>query len=148
MKKAILILILCVSFIFLSGCLNSNNELNHDELNHDTLKRLLRSNGFSNVDTREGGYNILTVRPRVINASGELLVVYEFDSNEEMRSDASLVDRDGARIERPAGGWINMTWNGTARWFKGGRIIVIYTGHNEEIINFLMDNLELFAGEF
>jgi len=70
------------------------------------------------------------------------LWIYEFDSNEQMESNSALVSSDGYNI-----GGRNYSYIGRPRFFKRDRIIVVYQGENEQIINFLRDTLgEKFAG--
>jgi len=70
------------------------------------------------------------------------IVVFEYDSNEAMEADASLVAADGGSI-----GTTIIVWESTPHFFKAGRIIVLYIGDDAEMLSQLQSLLgSQFAG--
>ena len=67
-----------------------------------------------------------------VNVDGEGVQVFEYDSAESMESDAVLVDASGSSI-----GTSMVTWIATPHFYKKGRILVLYIGDNEEILQVL-----------
>ena len=97
-------------------------------------------------------YGHLSVNPRGISIGDDYLTIYEYDSGMAMETDAGFVGRGGSSIERPYSGEgadqvvTQITWASSPHWFKRDLLIVLYVGENEQIINFLAENLALFAG--
>ena len=149
MKKTILILCLCLAAVFLSGCIGSTDDvrLGTDEtLNYTVFLELLNANGFSFEET--GEYRgFLSVPQRVILIGDEQLTIYEFGSHEAMERNAGFVGKSGFSIDnRDTGKAVEISWIGPPHWFKKDLIIVNYVGENRQIIDFLSENLDLFAG--
>ena len=70
------------------------------------------------------------------------ILVFEYESNEAMEADASLVTLDGSSI-----GATMLTWVSTPHFFKAGRIIVLYIGDDAEMLSQLQSLLDAqFAG--
>ncbi len=70
------------------------------------------------------------------------ILVFEYDSNEDMEADASLVSSDGGSV-----GTTMLFWVSTPHFFKAGRIIVLYVGDDAETLTQLQSLLGVqFAG--
>jgi hypothetical protein len=149
MKTAALLIVLCMAAVFLSGCIGSTDDptFGTDEtLNYAAFLELLEVNGFSFEEAGEYS-GFLSVPQRVISIGDELLVIYEFTSHEAMERNASFVGASGFSIDnRDIGQIVEISWVSDPYWFKKDLIIVNYVGENKQIINFLAETLDLFAG--
>lgn len=119
-------------------------------LNYEIFLSLLEVNGFSFEEAGET-YGLLSVTPRVLSLGDEFLTIYEYDSKEAMELDSSLVRRGGSLIEQAPNeeGYsvsTNVSWASYPHWFRKDLLIVLYVGEDDGIINFLMENLNFFAG--
>jgi len=107
---------------------------------------LLRINGFVYNEIIEGTNSlegILSVDAKLIILGDDIITVYEYNSNEEMETNAGYIGSDGSSISRPDYDDDDLTltmmisWRSIPHWFKSDLVIVNYVGENEEIINFL-----------
>ena len=142
MKKISLTLFILLVVLLFVSCSGEN------KLDYATFLTLLTENDFdyNEDDGRTAAGDFLSVASNVIQIDDESLSVFEYASNRLMESDAKRIDPSGFSITFPDRG-INTSWASTPYFFKKDRIIILYVGTNERIINFLKDNLgEPFAG--
>ena len=78
-----------------------------------------------------------SVDAQVLNAHGEDIQVFEYDSREDALTD---VDESGLT---PEGQFetIMVTWMGTPHFYQTGSLIVLYVGDNSDIVTLLEDLL-------
>jgi len=87
-----------------------------------------------------------TVPGRSVTVSGNNISVYEFENAEAMEAEASCVTPSGSGIDYEDRS-VRITWIVPPRFYKEGRIIVIYTGDDHQTISLLEDLLgKPFAG--
>ena len=114
------------------------------------LLSLLEANGFITEDVGETPVenSFLSVGSRHFRiGDNELtgLTIYEFDSNEAAKADAAFIGISGSSISHPDFA-VEISFTYTPHWFIRDFIIVLYVGEDAEIISFLEEHLELFAG--
>lgn len=74
--------------------------------------------------------------------NGADVQVFEYENEEAMESEASQVAPDGGSI-----GTTMVTWVETPHFYKAGRIIVLYVGSDESVLDLLEQVLgQQFAG--
>jgi len=120
-----------------------------EELNYTTFLELLEVNGISFVETEREEWDVgfLSVLPRRIYVDGEQITIYEFPSNRAMETAAGFVNRSGFGIDNlNTGHSVRISWVSNPYWFKRDFIIVNYVGTNRQIIRFLREALQQFAG--
>ena len=79
---------------------------------------------------------------QIIKVNGADVQVFEYESAEAIESEASQVAPDGGSI-----GTSMVTWMDTPHFYKAGRIIVLYVGSDETIIDVLENAIgSQFAG--
>ena len=143
MKKAILLIVLCMAAVFLSGCIGSTDDAEAagtDEiLNYATFLELLEANGFS-FEEKPVEFGLR----RFVLIGDEQLTILDFWSNEAMEEHVNRIGLDGFSFGCPEN--LMISWVGPPHWFKRDLIIVHYVGENKQIIDFLTKNLDLFAG--
>ena len=137
--------------LMFASCDDNSNMLTNttEELNYTTFLELLEANGISFVETEgeEWDAGFLSVFPRHIYVDGEQITIYEFPSNHAMETDARFVNINGFGIDNPNTGYIvRINWASNPYWFKRDLIIVNYVGTNRQIIGFLRETLQQFAG--
>lgn len=83
-----------------------------------------------------------SVAGRIINLDGEALQVFEYATPSAADADAGRVSADGTTI-----GTSKPTWIATPHFFKSGKLIVLYVGGNQSIVDLLRTTLgNQFAG--
>ena len=84
-----------------------------------------------------------SVAGKVMNRNGELIVVYEYNSETASAADAAKVSTDGRSVDGNA-----LAWNGPVHFFRHGRVTVVYVGTNADLLATLRaDAGDQFAGE-
>ena len=79
---------------------------------------------------------------RVININGESVQVFGYATKAAAEADASRVTADGTTI-----GTSKPTWIATPHFFRSGKLIVLYLGSNQDIVDLLQTTLgNQFAG--
>ena len=79
---------------------------------------------------------------RIFTVNGEALQVFEYATPSAVDVDASRVSADGTTI-----GTSKPTWMATPHFFKSGKLIVLYVGGNQTIVDLLRKTLgNQFAG--
>lgn len=153
MKKVIVgISIICIAS-FLIGCSkgdlsvsNKNNTamesnlVNSDAITSEEVARDITSQGFIEYIEKQGGkidssdqgdMKILNGKLTVLNINGNDIGVYEYKDNQEMEEDAKTI-KGGGVIGNAIYEWVE-----PPLFFKGGNIIVLYVGNNEENIEII-----------
>ncbi|MBA2702435.1 MAG: hypothetical protein H0U60_01100 [Blastocatellia bacterium] len=69
---------------------------------------------------------------RVTNINGESVQVFEYATNSAAEADARRVSADGTTI-----GTSKPTWMAPPHFFRSGKLIVLYVGANQTIVNLL-----------
>ncbi len=83
-----------------------------------------------------------SVASRIININGEALQVFEYATPSAADAEATRVSADGTTI-----GTSKPTWMATPHFFKSGKLIVLYVGGNQAIVDLLRTTLgNQFAG--
>ena len=103
----------------------------------------LRGRGATVAVTREKvSQPFFSVPGRIININGEALQVFEYRKPSAASADARRVSSDGTTI-----GISKPTWMATPHFFKSGKLIVLYLGGNQTILDLLRTVLgSQFAG--
>lgn len=79
---------------------------------------------------------------RVIENNGELIAVFEYGNDEEAEADQAKVGGDGQSVDGNA-----VSWAGPVHFFRHGRVIVVYVGSDENLLEKLRaDAGDQFAG--
>jgi hypothetical protein len=119
-------------------------------LNFTKFLRLLGASGFEFEAPEREPWHVnsdLSVLSRVVFIGDEILTVYEYDSIAAMERDSDFISPCGTSINRePNKPGIEISWDTSPLWVKADFLIVLYVGEDDNIINFLMDNFEHFAG--
>lgn len=107
------------------------------------LAQKLRAHGPTVVLTKEKiSQPFFSVRGRIIKIDGEALQVFEYATPSAADADASRVSADGTTI-----GTSKPAWMATPHFFKSGKLIVLYIGGNQTIVDILRTALgNQFAG--
>jgi hypothetical protein len=87
--------------------------------------------------------DFFSVEGQIIRVNGMDVQVFEYESAEAMANEASQVAPDGGSIGTSMVNWID-----TPHFFKAGRIIVLYLGSDQTVLNLLEKVLgPQFAGQ-
>jgi len=76
--------------------------------------------------------DFFTPEGAIIKVNGEDLQVFEYETAEAMEDEASQVAPDGGSV-----GTSMMTWMDAPHFYKAGRIIVLYVGSDQAILDLL-----------
>lgn len=97
------------------------------------LTEKLRTHGGTVILTKEKvSQPFFSVAGRIININGEALQVFDYPTPSAANADASQVSADGTTI-----GTSKPTWMATPHFFKSGKLIVLYIGGNQTIVDLL-----------
>ena len=107
------------------------------------LAEKLRSQGGTVTVTKEKvSQPFFSPAGRVININGDALQVFEYATASAVHADARKVSGDGTTI-----GTSKPSWMATPHFFKSGKLIVLYVGGNQTIVELLQKTLgNQFAG--
>lgn len=102
-----------------------------------------RAHGVTVVLTKEKvSQPFFATGGRVININGEALQVFEYATPARANTDAKQVSADGTTI-----GTSKPTWIASPHFFKSGKLIVLYIGENQTVLDVLRTTLgNQFAG--
>lgn len=79
---------------------------------------------------------------QIVRVNGADVQVFEYETAKALEADASQVSDDGGSI-----GTSMVTWVSTPHFYKAGRILVLYLGDDQTILDLLEGNLSpQFAG--
>jgi len=152
-RKILLVFCLSVTIILLSNCRGSFVRT-EETMNLNTFLELTEENEFSFIADKAKFDGLLNGQLHTVYIGSSRLNIYEYDSHEAMLIDSSLVGENGSSISSIADPSLDdssfkityFSWASPPHWFKRDLIIVLYVGTNNQIINFLHENFELFAG--
>lgn len=83
-----------------------------------------------------------TATGQILKVNNKDLQVFEYESAKAMETEAAQVAPDGGSV-----GTSMMVWVEAPHFFKSGRVLVLYVGEEQEVIDLLSDALgEQFAG--
>ena len=83
------------------------------------------------------------VTGQIIQVNGEDIQVFEFADEATVESATSQISPDGSST-----GTTMITWIAPPHFYRAGKVVVLYVGDNEEVINLLVSILEpQFAGQ-
>jgi hypothetical protein len=84
----------------------------------------------------------LYIKGKTISANGESLQVFEYADERDAEAQAKLVDPRGDSV-----GTTMVNWVDAPHFYRGGKLIVLYVGTNQDVIKALEDVLgPQFAG--
>ncbi len=97
------------------------------------LAEKLRAGGaIVSVTKEKVSQPFFSVAGRVTNINGESVQVFEYATNSAAEADARRVSADGTTI-----GTSKPTWMAPPHFFRSGKLIVLYVGANQTIVNLL-----------
>ena len=97
------------------------------------LTEKLRALGATVTVTKEKvSQPFFSVPGRIIKINGEALQVFEYATPSAVDVDASRVSADGTTV-----GTSQPTWMATPHFFKSGKLIVLYVGGNQTVVDLL-----------
>ncbi|MEO8434611.1 MAG: hypothetical protein ABI596_06925 [Pyrinomonadaceae bacterium] len=97
------------------------------------LSETIRAHDGTVALTRERvSQPFFSVAGRIININGEALQVFEYATPAAANAEARRVSADGTTI-----GTSKPTWMATPHFFKSGKLIVLYIGGNQTILDLL-----------
>lgn len=83
-----------------------------------------------------------SVAGRVMENNGELIAVFEYGNDEAAEADQAKIGGDGQSVGGNA-----VSWVGPVHFFRHGRVIVVYVGSDENLLEKLrVDAGDQFAG--
>jgi hypothetical protein len=111
-------------------------------VDQNSLMEVLKAAGLTveNGDSIEQPF--FTVPAQIIRVNGADVQVFQYETPEAMEADASQVAEDGGSV-----GTSMMSWMATPHFYKTGRILVLYVGDDQKVIDVLTGALgPQFAG--
>lgn len=83
-----------------------------------------------------------TVTGQILTVNGLDLQIFEYETAEAMEADAAQISPDGSSV-----GTSMVMWTAPPHFFKGGRLLVLYLGGDEAMLDLLSKTIgEQFAG--
>jgi hypothetical protein len=143
-----LILCICIIAVVLVGCINQpegEHASSNDMMNTEVFLELLKDNGFALDEIRKSNSFFDEIFSGTETFISPYIYVIEFLSIENMMYESIFVSSNGFSINGLHAG-TSIQWLNQPYWLRQDLIIVLYVGTDERVINFLMENLELFAG--
>ena len=136
MKRSVLTILLLVFAQAMSACgTGATPTLSTEPLiveDQASFLAALRAEGATAEVVDSISQDFFNVEGQIITVNGADVQVFEYESAEAMENEASQVAPDGGSI-----GTSMLTWIDTPHFYKTGRIIVIYIGSDEKILNLL-----------
>jgi hypothetical protein len=136
MKRSVLTILLSVFAQAMSACgTGATPTLSTEPLiveDQASFLAALRAEGATAEVVDSISQDFFSVEGQIITVNGAEVQVFEYESAEGMENAASQVAPDGGSI-----GTSMLTWIETPHFYKTGRIIVIYIGSDEKILNLL-----------
>ncbi len=150
MRRSILILLLAAALsTMLSACTIPNEqEKPASSIENSVLDKIRLIDSLMNAGSSvEPGGEIeqpfFTVPGQFVSVNGIDIQVFEYNSEEELKEDADKVEPDGGSVDTTM-----ISWIAPAHFFKNGRVLVLYMGEDQSLIDLLTDTLgEQFAGQ-
>lgn len=103
-----------------------------EETDLDELCAALEEAGFATEVGDEVEQPFFAVTGRFLRLDGDDVQVFEYPDAAARRADSETISADGRTI-----GGAKPMWIGTPRFWAGGRIIVLYLGDDEQVIEAL-----------
>ena len=149
MKSQVCIVLLLVSAMAVSGCANpslaaspaaSTGPLTVED--QAALISALEASGATVEIGEPVSQVFFSAEGNILKVNDADVQVFEYESAEEMESEASQVSSDGGSI-----GTSIVTWIDVPHFYKAGRIIVLYVGSDASVLDLLENALgPQFAG--
>lgn len=95
---------------------------------YTTLVNALRQSGLSVDVAGDVSQPFFSAQGRSINVNGETVQVFEYADEQAMQSDAAKVGGDGFHVANAV-----VDWTAPPHFYKQGRLIVLYVGHETRV---------------
>jgi len=146
MKMRILSVLILVFFFVTSGCgSNATPSPSSQPKTIEDQASLIRALQASGATAEIGDpitQDFFGPEGHTVKVNGADLQVFEYESAEAMEKDASQVAPDGGSIGTSMVDWID-----TPHFYKAGRIIVLYVGSDQTVLDLLQQTIgPQFAG--
>lgn len=113
-----------------------------DANNTAALVERLRAHGLRVEQVDEIQQPFFTPRAQVFRVEGDDLQLFEYAGEQAATDEAARVSRDGGTV-----GTTSMSWLAPPHFFRSGRVIAIYLGTNQSVLQALTSELgPQFAG--
>jgi hypothetical protein len=137
MKRSVWLIFLIVFAFAVSSCNTPATATAQNETagvqDQASLLSTLQSAGATTELGDSISQDFFSTEGQLITINGtEGIQVFEYKSAEAMESDVSQVAPDGGSI-----GTSMVNWMDTPHFYKSGRILVLYIGHNETVLDLL-----------
>jgi hypothetical protein len=147
-----LVLLVMTSFLWAVSCKgararsdnipNQSNASRQNLMDYVGLLDKLRAKGLKAERGDEIAQPFFSVKGKTISADGESLQVFEYANESDAEAQAKLVDLRGDSV-----GTTMVNWVDDPHFYRGGKLIVLYVGTNQDVIKALEDVLgPQFAG--
>ncbi len=139
-RRLLLVIILLMLLVYGAGC--TKEEPAKPATDYASLVDNLRTAGATVEPAGEIIQDFFSVRAQVIKVNGDDVQVFEYSDKTAADTEAALVSPDGSSI-----GTSTPFWVGPPHFYKSGRIVVLYIGENNSVVNMLQNVLgNQFAG--
>ena len=131
-------LILTISLLavlLISACSQSAGSSDFDELVRD-----LESNGADVATGEKVEQSFFSVPGEIMKLNGHGVQVFAYASDEKAGEAAYGISGDGSEI-KTSGSVTSVDWIDGPHFYRKGRLIVLYVGHNQEVLNLLESSL-------
>ena len=131
-------LILTISLLavlLISACSQSAGSSDFDELVRD-----LESNGADVATGEKVEQSFFSVPGEIMKLNGHGVQVFAYASDEKAGEAAYGISGDGSEI-KTGGSVTSVDWIDEPHFYTKGRLIVLYVGHNQEVLNLLESSL-------
>jgi hypothetical protein len=98
-------------------------------LNLERMIEKLRSEGLTVEPADEIEQPFFSVKGQIIHVNGGQLQVFEYDDVATTTKEAASVSPDGSSI-----GNTKIEWSDTPHFYHNGKMIILYVGHDEELL--------------
>ena len=135
MKLSNMLLIFLLSTAIVTGCSNRTSATSSDSSGAQDLASLVKAleNAGAMVESGEPvTQTFFTPEGQTLKVNGADLQIFEYGSAEEMKKEAEKVAPDGGSV-----GTSMMMWMDVPHFYKTGRIIVLYLGNDNAILDLL-----------
>ena len=139
MKLSILSVLFLTFGVFLSACggapaANASNASPEPAVVEDQARLIaaLQAAGATVEMGEPISQPFFSVEGNIVKVNGADVQVFEYESTEEMELESSQIAPDGS-----SNATTMITWVDTPHFYKTGRIIVLYIGSDETILNLL-----------
>jgi hypothetical protein len=149
--KRLLATILLLLGIFIAGC-NSPQVMDYGVLVERLREAGATVEEVGKTELPGAGEPIFSVTSKIIKVNGENVQVLEYGDEATAETEAKFISPDGFDLRRPPnqeneGFAAHVDWIAPPHWSQKGRIIVLYVGKSQAIIDLLEDLLgKQFAG--